>query len=196
MLLKSSHSVIASEKTEDDSEHIWSHCPFLEHHVMLHTKTSDFNLISICFTLNLEEAFSFSPVTSLFSTEGPLSSIWSKNCQSEPQSMFSLQWSTQAVEMRSSPLSPRFKVQTQGQSRGRGIRASQWSSAASSPSCSHKMALWQSRYNQALLSFVVLGKDPDAGKDWGQEEKGTTEDEMAGWHHRLQWIWVWVNSRS
>ena len=29
------------------------------------------------------------------------------------------------------------------------------------------------------------GKDPDAGKDWGQEEKGTTEDEMAGWHHRL-----------
>ena len=27
-----------------------------------------------------------------------------------------------------------------------------------------------------------LGKDPDAGRDWGQEEKGTTEDEMAGWH--------------
>ena len=30
----------------------------------------------------------------------------------------------------------------------------------------------------------LTGKDPDAGKDWGQEEKGTTEDEMAGWHHR------------
>ena len=30
-----------------------------------------------------------------------------------------------------------------------------------------------------------LGKDPDGGKDWGQEEKGTTEEEMAGWHHRL-----------
>ena len=29
------------------------------------------------------------------------------------------------------------------------------------------------------------GKDPDAGKDWGQEEKGLTEDEMVGWHHRL-----------
>ena len=28
-------------------------------------------------------------------------------------------------------------------------------------------------------------KDPDAGRDWGQEEKGTTEDEMAEWHHRL-----------
>jgi len=31
----------------------------------------------------------------------------------------------------------------------------------------------------------LIGKDPDAGTDWGQEEKGMTEDEMAGWHHRL-----------
>ena len=31
----------------------------------------------------------------------------------------------------------------------------------------------------------LIGKDPDAGRDWGQEEKGTTKDEMAGWHHRL-----------
>ena len=31
----------------------------------------------------------------------------------------------------------------------------------------------------------LIGKDPDAGKDWGQEEKGTTEDEMIGWYHRL-----------
>ena len=31
----------------------------------------------------------------------------------------------------------------------------------------------------------LLGKDPEAGKDWRQEEKGTTEDEMAGWHHQL-----------
>ena len=31
----------------------------------------------------------------------------------------------------------------------------------------------------------LMGKDPDAGRDWGQEEKGTTEGEMAGWHHRL-----------
>jgi len=31
----------------------------------------------------------------------------------------------------------------------------------------------------------LIGRDPDAGKDWGQEEKGTTEDEMAGWHHWL-----------
>ena len=31
----------------------------------------------------------------------------------------------------------------------------------------------------------LTGKDSDAGRDWGQEEKGTTEDEMAGWHHQL-----------
>ena len=31
----------------------------------------------------------------------------------------------------------------------------------------------------------LIGKDPDAGRDWGQEEKGTTEDEMARWHHWL-----------
>ena len=29
----------------------------------------------------------------------------------------------------------------------------------------------------------LIGKDSDAGRDWGQQEKGTTEDEMAGWHH-------------
>ena len=31
----------------------------------------------------------------------------------------------------------------------------------------------------------LIGKDSDAGRDWGQEEKGMTEDEMAGWHHQL-----------
>ena len=31
----------------------------------------------------------------------------------------------------------------------------------------------------------LIGKDSDAGMDWGQEEKGMTEDKMAGWHHRL-----------
>ena len=32
---------------------------------------------------------------------------------------------------------------------------------------------------------LLIGKDPNAGRDWGQEEKGTTMDEMAEWHHRL-----------
>ena len=35
----------------------------------------------------------------------------------------------------------------------------------------------------------LIGKDSDAGRDWGQEEKGTPEDEMAGWHH-------WLNGRE
>ena len=35
-----------------------------------------------------------------------------------------------------------------------------------------------------VKSFLIW-KDPDTGKDWGQEEKGTTEDEMVGWHHQL-----------
>ena len=33
--------------------------------------------------------------------------------------------------------------------------------------------------------YQLFGKNLDAGRDWGQEEKGMTEDEMAGWHHRL-----------
>ena len=43
-----------------------------------------------------------------------------------------------------------------------------------------------------------IGKDPDAGKDWRQEEKGMTEDDMVGWHHQLDghqfehgtWLWT------
>ena len=40
--------------------------------------------------------------------------------------------------------------------------------------------LWPPREKGCLI-----GKDPDVGRDWGQEEKGMTEDEMAGWHHQL-----------
>ena len=36
-----------------------------------------------------------------------------------------------------------------------------------------------------LQTAGLIGKDPDAGKDWGQEEKGVTEDGMFGWHHQL-----------
>ena len=37
----------------------------------------------------------------------------------------------------------------------------------------------------------LIWKDPDAGKDWGWEEKGTTEDEMVGWHHQLNGRGFW-----
>ena len=56
----------------------------------------------------------------------------------------------------------------------------------------------------------LIGKDTDAGKDWGQKEKWATEDEMVGWHHRLnghefaqtpgdnegQWSLVWCSPRG
>ena len=56
-----------------------------------------------------------------------------------------------------------------------------------SPGCSLegmmlKLKLWPPHGKSWLI-----GKDPDARKGWGQEEKGMTEDEMAGWHHRLDW---------
>ena len=35
------------------------------------------------------------------------------------------------------------------------------------------------------VKSLLIGKDPDVGKDWGQEKKGATEDEMVGWHHQL-----------
>ena len=35
------------------------------------------------------------------------------------------------------------------------------------------------------MKSQLIGKDPDARKDWRQEEKGATEDEMVGWHHQL-----------
>ena len=46
-----------------------------------------------------------------------------------------------------------------------------------------------------VKGFWLTGKDPDAGRDWGQEEKGTTKGEMVGWHNRLNG-WAWVNSGS
>ena len=42
--------------------------------------------------------------------------------------------------------------------------------------------MWRS---DSFEKTLMLGKDPDVGKDWRLEEKGTTEDEVAGWHHRL-----------
>ena len=38
---------------------------------------------------------------------------------------------------------------------------------------------------QPLEKSRLIGKDSDSGRDWGQEENATTEDELVGWHHRL-----------
>ena len=42
------------------------------------------------------------------------------------------------------------------------------------------------------LKSWLMGKAPDAGKDWGQEEKEGTKDEIIGW--LTQWTWLWANS--
>ena len=48
---------------------------------------------------------------------------------------------------------------------------------------------WNSSTSATSCEELTHGKDSDAGRDWGQEEKGMTEDEMVGWHH-------WLNARE
>jgi len=56
-----------------------------------------------------------------------------------------------------------------------------------SPGCSLErlMLKLKLQYFGYLMRRIDSGKDPDSGRDWGQEEKGMTEDEVAGWHHQL-----------
>ena len=57
-----------------------------------------------------------------------------------------------------------------------------------SPGCSLEglmLKLELQYFGHRMWRNWLIGKDPDAGRDWRQEEKGTTEDEMVGWHHRL-----------
>ena len=57
------------------------------------------------------------------------------------------------------------------------------------PSCPARSSLF--------CTLGLFSSLPDAGRDWGQEEKGTMEDKMVGWHHRLNGHgWVWVDSGS
>ena len=56
-----------------------------------------------------------------------------------------------------------------------------------SPGCSLEGLMLKLKLQ--YFGHLMIGKDPDAGKDWGQEGKGTTEDEMVGWHH-------WLNGRE
>ena len=57
-----------------------------------------------------------------------------------------------------------------------------------SPGCSLEgmmLKLKLQYFGYLMRKSLLIGKDSDAGRDWGQEEKGMTEDEMAGWHHWL-----------
>ena len=53
---------------------------------------------------------------------------------------------------------------------------------------------WNSNTLPPDVKTQQIGKVPDAGKDWGEEEKGTTEGEMVGWHHRFNGREFWANS--
>ena len=53
------------------------------------------------------------------------------------------------------------------------------------PECSLEALMLKLRLWPPDAKSWLIWEDPDAGKDWGQEEKGTTEDDMAGWHHHL-----------
>ena len=63
--------------------------------------------------------------------------------------------------------------------------------------CSYPFQKLMSKCSNSLHEVAkVLEFQPNAGRDWGQEEKETAEAEMAGWHHRLDATRVWVNSRT
>ena len=66
-------------------------------------------------------------------------------------------------------------------------RSNQFILKETSPGCSlgRMMLKLKLQYFGHLMWRVDSLEKTDAGRDWGQEEKGTTEDEMAGWHHRL-----------
>ena len=66
-------------------------------------------------------------------------------------------------------------------------RSNQYILKEISPRCSLEgmMLKLKLQYFDHLMRRVESLEKTDAGRDWGQEEKGTTEDEMAGWHHRL-----------
>ena len=67
-----------------------------------------------------------------------------------------------------------------------------------SPGCSLEgmMLNWSSSTLDTSSEELTHWKNSDAGREWEQKEKGTTENEMAGWASPTQWTWVWVNSRS
>ena len=75
-------------------------------------------------------------------------------------------------------------------------RGIEWVCSSSYLTRSYSKGIWTSGiiYSSNLFwpshaKSWLIGKDSDAGRDWGQEEKGTTEDEMAGWHQ-------WLNGRE
>ena len=65
----------------------------------------------------------------------------------------------------------------------------------SSPEYSLEEWCWSSNTLATWSKNPLIGKEPEAGKDWRQVEKKTTENEMAGWY-LTEWTWVWASSRK
>ena len=63
--------------------------------------------------------------------------------------------------------------------------AEYWFSNHISPCYSLELCIQMGTLHSSDAKNWLIGKDPDAGKDWRWEEKGTAEDEMVGWHHQL-----------
>ena len=64
-------------------------------------------------------------------------------------------------------------------------RGAWWLMSMGSQKVTHNWVTKHSTIHTVKIQRWPIGKDPDAGKDWGQEEKGTTEHEMVAWHHWL-----------
>ena len=80
-------------------------------------------------------------------------------------------------------------LQLMSSCKGRWMLSAQLNSEMWKVLCAHWKD-WCWSWNSNTLGLLMqradsFGKDPDAGKNWGQEEKGMTEDEMVGWNHRL-----------
>ena len=67
-----------------------------------------------------------------------------------------------------------------------------------SPGCSLEglMLKLKLQYSGYVMKRADSLEKIDAGRDWGQEEKGTTKDEMAGWHHRLDGCETWTVKKA
>ena len=95
-----------------------------------------------------------------------------------------------------SPFAPALKVAIDSQSPSvfqLRMKLRSWALGARCAHCSWDVTLPRPRaridkrvYQCFIFQYITTGADPDAGKDWRREEKGTTEDKMAGWHHWLR----------
>ena len=97
-------------------------------------------------------------------------------------------WRTRKPGMLQSMGSQRVRYDWVAEQRKIYVRSNQSILKEISPGCSLEglmLKLKLQYFGHLMRKSWLIGKDSDAGRDWRQEKKGMTEDEMAGWHHRL-----------